>query len=517
MLLTRAWSLVLSFLTAAGIAAAYLACGDLQTRSNHHEDVLLSSHQWQIEMWLNKQAMLQIGWTTAFAADDETIAGLRRASQHQSKQVGSDLMRSVRSALRRVNNNLEPSQKADLVLAVNAAGTIVAALGVDELPSNAALDEMPLVRKALEGYLRDDVWVFGEDVYRVAARPVLDRGQYVGAVVHGLEIDDNFARNLGEKAPGSAVGFFFRNRMVAGYLPPGNTTGTRELWSQPLEQLLLENESLKQGRPTVPVDLAGGLRAMYQLVTGSASFAQVGYVVVRRAVEPIDPWSLLLNADQHEVMSLLPMVIGIVGVGFAATLLFMFIERDRPLSVFIRSTKQLASKERDRLAPADFNAPLRTIAIQINDALDQAGYHASGDPKPSRPADINEILGPTLDEEPAQPYFGFASQVVQEEEVPKAPLAALEDSKPGIAFEGLGVPAQALGEQKDTHERAQPQPQPLVPATADPKDPPSNASAAHPHPSEDQFPRADFTDGDDDEGATMIAQIPKELIEASMD
>ena len=63
------------------------------------------------------------------------------------------------------------------------------------------LDKMPLVKDALRGFMRDDVWVYNGEVFRMAARPVFDGGRYVGAIVHGMAVSDDLARRLGSKLP----------------------------------------------------------------------------------------------------------------------------------------------------------------------------------------------------------------------------------------------------------------------------------------------------------------------------
>ena len=87
-----------------------------------------------------------------------------------------------------------------MVFAVDAEGEVVATLDKNAMGSER-LDKMPLVRDALRGFMRDDVWVYNGEVFRMAARPVFDGGRYVGAVVHGMAVGDDLARRLGSKLP----------------------------------------------------------------------------------------------------------------------------------------------------------------------------------------------------------------------------------------------------------------------------------------------------------------------------
>src|SRR5262249_45791033 len=88
-----------------------------------------------------------------------------------------------------------------------------------------------LVRDALRGYMRDDLWLLGEKLYRVAAAPVIDHQnseKYVGAIVLGEEVDLRVTKQLEQRvssqcsaggADGSSscdthVGFFAQGRMI---------------------------------------------------------------------------------------------------------------------------------------------------------------------------------------------------------------------------------------------------------------------------------------------------------------
>src|SRR5690606_29316036 len=47
----------------------------------------------------------------------------------------------------------------------------------------------------LAGYLRDDLWVLGKELYMVAGSPIVNNG-YAGAIVVGHKLDDALVRQF---------------------------------------------------------------------------------------------------------------------------------------------------------------------------------------------------------------------------------------------------------------------------------------------------------------------------------
>ena len=75
-------------------------------------------------------------------------------------------------------------------------------------PPGAGLGTFPLVKRALQGYVRDDVWVYDRRVYRVAARPVMAGSEYAGAIVHGYRLEKALPEKLSTYLGGATIAFF---------------------------------------------------------------------------------------------------------------------------------------------------------------------------------------------------------------------------------------------------------------------------------------------------------------------
>ena len=149
------------------------------------------------------------------------------------------------------------------------------------------------MERALRGYLGDDVWVYDGEVYRVAARPVVDRGVYVGALIHGQKLDAVLAQRLSERLAGPTLALSSdKDRVLASYTPSeiGGAPTQAEIGG-PLKQAL-DDEKLKRGERTDPYEIDGRARAIFSLIAGSASSANVGYALAR-------PYATLVDALRH--------------------------------------------------------------------------------------------------------------------------------------------------------------------------------------------------------------------------
>jgi hypothetical protein len=254
---------------------------------------------------------------------------------------------------------------------------------------------MPLVAPAPDGYLGDDVWVYDGQVYRVAARPIVDRGQYVGAVVHGQKLDATLAQRLSERLGGATVGFFFRENMIASYTPadiPGAPTQA-ELLPQ-LPQVLKDPRLLK-GERTDAFDVGGRARAVYSLVAGSASAAQVGYAVARPYPTLPTPWAIFDQATKEDIDALpkVGLALGLVLL-FALAMGILFLEHDKPLKAFEKQVERLAQGQVEELDLAALNNKYRKIGEGVHKGIEVLLEKGGGKSRQQK-ANLDEILGPS--------------------------------------------------------------------------------------------------------------------------
>ncbi|MBX7196823.1 MAG: hypothetical protein K1X94_32530, partial [Sandaracinaceae bacterium] len=405
MLLSRFWILVLAIAAGLGIAVAVIATRLLDEQTRDETVVDLARDRLQLEMVLKLDARTRIDAIGPIAANGDVRSALREAN---ARTAGAEIPEATRTRLgtRLGELNAQLAEMAgDLVFAVDAQGIIVAQVGGGQAPPpGAGLGAFPLVARALAGYVRDDVWVWNGELYRMAARPVIENGQYAGAIVHGKRIDDVFCSRIVSRLSGASVGFFVRDQIVGSAMPEGvSGAPRRDDMGAPLATVI--TGPFAQGTVGDPSALATGGLAIYAPVVGSASAAQSGYVLARPVPTLASPLAILELASSDDWQAALPLMGGAIAALFLFGMLLAFLERDRPLGRFRKASVALGKRDLDRFQVQDFGGQYRTAASAINDALDKLQEQAGQAKK--KVANLDAILGETPAPQSAS-FFGFS-------------------------------------------------------------------------------------------------------------
>ncbi len=507
MLLSRFWFLVLAVAAIMGLAAALLARGIINRQHLAGVDDGLRRDRFEMESLLKLDARARLDTLAPIAADSVIREAVR--TKGQSKVEGQDGQKALKDRLRTLNQQLE-ELRADLLIAVDANGLILAQEGRKPARAGAGLGRVPLVERALSGYIGDDVWVYDGAVYRMAARPIVDRGTYVGALLHAQRFDATLAQRLSERLGGASIGFFFRDAMIASYTPtdvPGAPTQA-EL-AAPLAQVLTD-ERLKKGERTDSYDLGGRGHAVYSLVAGSASANEVGYSIARPIKVIESPWAVFDQTAKEDVDSLpRAQLAGGLVVLFLLAMGILWWERDRPLGILRASTEQLATGQIEELDLAVLSGQYRKVGERINRALDVI-VEKGGGKRRAQKADLNQILGPAP-ETLTSSAFSFGS------EAEGAPQASAPLAMPMPMPMPMPAPSPAMN-------GAMSAPRPAVPSMPKPPPPaPKVPAPAAVIPLVSSTSRSDDKsvmlklDGSSDEDQTVVAEIPDQLRNASRD
>ncbi|MBK8172073.1 MAG: hypothetical protein IPK60_17255 [Sandaracinaceae bacterium] len=532
MLLSRFWILFLAVVAGVACGAAMLARGMVNRQYDNDLANNLRRDRLVVESTLKLEARAQIDAIAPIAADSDVRAALRAANGRQNDAALNDVSSRLREQLRSLNRQLE-GLSADILFAVDRNGVIVAQLGPYERRLGAGLGTFPLVARALAGYVRDDVWTYDTNAYRMAARPVIDGGQYIGAIVHGKKLDDNLAHMLSDRLGGATVGFFRNTQPLGSFVPtdPAGSPSMAEL-STPLANVLTE-QKVRTGDASDPHPLDSGHgSAIYSLVKGSASALSVGYVIGRPVTHIAAPMDLFSQATTEDFATLpKPMIIVGIVLAFLLGMLIMYFERDMPLMRFRKAVEALGRRAVERLVATEFNGVHRKLAQDINSALDKQAAAGGGDPGRKSVANIDELLGPspTTGTQPAAFFaFGDAPQSLppSADDIPKA--GKMPPIPPTVVPAKMGAPPPPPPPSAATRAApGKPTPAPASPPSPAPSPlemlslPPTGPSTAAPGPlptpvvpamapAFSNVPSA-FDDGDD-EGQTMIARVPEELL-----
>lgn len=528
-MLSRIWYIVLAAAVGAGFAAAYLVNAASLRHEADQVAEKLGRDRTALELWLRLDARSRLDAIAPLAAHKEVRGALRAATGH-SGTVDGTTKRRLRIKLRELNAQLEEG-RGDILLVIDGEGEVVAELGAGLDGKNHRLDAMPLIADALRGYVRDDIWLYNGRVYRMGARPAIDGGQYVGVLAHGIAVDKELAKRLSKRLPGATVGFFIGPRLIT-----VEGESLEEIGRANLDSMLKETLAaglLDSTKATAPQAMGDKAEALFSLVTGTAAHAQVGYLIGRSKgdmgaglvgrvskddVQHI-PWLLVIG---------LPILLALFGIAL------IHLERDKPLSKLVELSTLLSKGNIRGLPASDFRNKYRELSEHVNTALER-GVGVFSETPPPRAIPLDEVLGKVQQSKgQSEQYVGFVT------ELPPGPLLEqLEE------LEELGEPIEDHSEPSMPHAPEPSQPtvprareasQPTMPKGPPPPPPgatpgptakwktapapentpaPSEANTPTPTPTPREELLAAYPEFDGDDDATIVAEPPEELLEAS--
>jgi len=409
-MLTRLWYLVLALAVGASLAGAFLNKSAASREAEFQLEEQLRRDRIEAELWMRLDARLRLDALASIAVEPEVRQTLRSSSGHFGMPAAA-MRRRLSQKLNSLNAKLEEG-KGDMVFAVDTEGEVVATLDKNAMGSER-LGKMPLVRDALRGFMRDDVWVYNGEVYRMAARPVFDGGRYVGAVIHGMVVGDDLARRLGSKLPNASIVFFFRDRLIAAHVGGAKAPSSAELKSG----LAPAFANMESGDSSI--EIGERSRAVASLVRGEAAHAQVGYIIGRKG-STVGLGGLFANTFKEDVASL-PwlVVIGIPVLLLLLGLFLLYLEHDKAVGILRKTSESLGKNQLSSLPEGELRRHYRKIAENINQAL-RAGVGFKEDAVVRSSVDLDHILSTTRDSA-SSGYFGFAA-----EEAPTAKQVSLD-------------------------------------------------------------------------------------------
>jgi hypothetical protein len=274
--------------------------------------------------------------------------------------------------------------------------------------------------------VRDDVWMLDKNVYLIGARPVIDQGRYVGAVVHAMKVSDKLASEL---SPNIQLAFFAGD-VILGVGTPKTQGVVRAQGAHialPLDKVLADKKFNEKGySDVVKIETPeGNFMAVYSRVRGEASGNDVLFAIVT-PLELMVAFTEFYEQAGTQDIEALPKAWLIIGIILAALLGwgFNYLEAERPVG---RLHKQITALERadpkDQLNIYKFRRRIRKVAASINTLMDikiKAMLEAAG----SSGKSIESILGGRQEARLSSASFKFAE--ASADEVPPPPP---DDSK----------------------------------------------------------------------------------------
>ena len=174
MLLSRFWYVILSILLGLAFYVVFLAVGQYNRRNVVAMNEELASDSQTVGWSLQLDARRRVD-AMIYGSVDRNVAGALVGANGKDK-VPSKSKEDARKALQALMTQLQEKaadSKPDALFAVDREGRVIAQVGYDAANAfdDFELGGYPAVFDALHGYLRDDTWVWGGKIYRVAARP----------------------------------------------------------------------------------------------------------------------------------------------------------------------------------------------------------------------------------------------------------------------------------------------------------------------------------------------------------
>ncbi len=413
MLLSRFWYAILAVVAGFAVYSLMLAVGQYNRVSIKGSDEALAGDsnvvRWDIQIDSRRRIDALATLTLDKSIQDSLSAALDKDKIPQKSRD------DARKALANLQEKIPAQWRPDATFVVDRDGRVVAELGY---PAADKFDDFELggyssVNDAIHGWLRDDTWVWGGQIYQVAARPVETVVELppVGAVVGLRAMDRKYAMDIVKDTQTNVV-FYVQGQKVAA---AGNTATPscptcafdETLFDQLAPELakLDSDPTYKEKGHTGIRTVLGNVGAVFTKLDGDAFELGAGYAVMRTRTTIQGGGTFLSNADDADKKNVSwPPIIGIVFAGLVFGILLTFLEHDRPLAKMRQQAMKLKKGEIDLLQLPALSGGLRDVGEQINAGIERVAEKGGGAPR--KPADLEAILGPTP-AEPAMSAFAF--------------------------------------------------------------------------------------------------------------
>jgi type II secretory pathway pseudopilin PulG len=547
MLLSRIWYMVLAVVGVLAVAVVTLAVGQYNRRNQVAMTENLAADAQVVRWALQIDARRRLDAMLVGSVDKGVQDALVAASDKD--KIPSKAKDDCKKALQGVLEKLPAEYKPDAIFAVDRDGRLVAQVGYDAAArfEDFELGGYPAVNDALHGYLRDDTWVWGNQVYRVVARPVeYDVTQPpAGAVVALRAVDRKFAQDLAKLTRTNLV-FYVKGNAVASAANDAADDSILDRVTPELAKLGEDKTYAEKGRSEVhAIDDTTG--ALFTRMEGDAWEIGAGVGVARTRANMPGPMGFISGADDKDKAQLFktgPLVtmvtiflLGILGI------VLTIMEHSRPLKGFAVQVARLKKGEVDLLELPKIGGGYRDIAADLNAGIERVAEKGGGAPR--KAADLESILGP-VPAQPAMSAFAFPLAGGGDAALeppkppppgpPKPPLPKAPTSQPNLPGPVLSPnaptgpsgtvpelqrpvtsPTVVQPAQKPAPGLQQPATTPMPIATKAAAAAPAAAapaSAAAPTPAASAAAAASggFGPGEEEDEATMVAAVPKEVL-----
>lgn len=387
MFLSKIWFFLIAVAGATALTIALLLPrpSDRQREAEERQRVVTSCDV--VNILLTTNARGRVDLASKFARSDVDLAGILGPVSTKS-EVSSEVYKNARTAATKLMDSTTGAKPSFIIL-VDNRGRVAARLGIRDKQYGDVLAGYFLVDDALDGYMRDDLWIIEKQLYLVAASPVVGNG-YAGAVIVGHLMDKDFASKFVDQL-GVNVNFYAQGELMAS---SSTASVHKEISAQYARISASETPIESDCREFDPflVDLGDkAYTAALARLPGEAGGRGAFFSVFVEHPTGVGVMGTLSSVQkQDRSFSNFPWItlglglIFVLGVGMG----LMIWEADRPIKRLSKAAVQLAKGEIERFDEGAHRGKFGSIARSLNIRLDKAEREAK-----AKKTDLDDLLG----------------------------------------------------------------------------------------------------------------------------
>lgn len=390
MYLSKFWFFLVTVLAVLAITIALVMPRPAERAAIQQEEKTVRKACMITQILLRDNARSRIQNTSSFAQavrQAELAETLSKASD--AEIISPELNGIGRRELTKLLENV-PAPKPSFVWLLDSQGRVVARSNLEDKTFGDSMRGYYAVQDALDGYVRDDLWMMTDGLYRVTAAPVLTKKlAWAGAIVLGRSMDKAFASTL-SKSIDANISFYVSGDSVAS----SNPVQIHKEVIQASEELVELEEGQDCNMSTI-VDVTAGsdsFRVVSARLPGEAGEQGAFYSVFVKQATALDFMGMLkaskkgdLSFDQFPWIFVGLLFVVLLAIGF----FLMNREVDSPLKKLGANAVDMAKGSSNRFDESQHKGKYGSIARSVNIGIEKSERDAKAAKK-----DLDQLLGP---------------------------------------------------------------------------------------------------------------------------
>ena len=450
---SKIWFFVIAVLGTVALTAALITPKPAQRQRRVEESQRIVAACDAVNILMGTHARRRIDLAAQYSRSAVDVASVLGPAS-KKKTIDVDINKTARPKADDLIKDTKTLTPRFVVLLDNR-GRVAARTGANASQYGDSLAGTDLVDDALDGYLRDDLWLIDKELFLMAASPVISN-TYVGAVVTGHTLDRELAKQFVAQ-PGVDINFYSGGEVVASSSTVSFGDDDILAGFEKLQEL--DNPIDKDCRNSEPLTIILGKESYLVLLArlpGEAGEHQKAFfaVYLERA-ETLGLMGTLSSATSGDLsFGNFPWILVILGfiVAVAGGIALMIFETDRPLNRLNAEAISLAKGERDRMDEEGHRGKFGSVARSMNIRIDRMEREAR-EREAKNKSNLDDLLGPapgpgmmgsspsisTPKVKPPPPSeFRFSDSNPRVPALPPRPVAAAASS-PDIAVSHSGL------------------------------------------------------------------------------